>query len=300
MTDLTDKIGRTGCEIRYDWGEGYGYDKAPHAMLQRAVDGPLAGVGYLNVGGKRREFGVICVKIPKPIYVIHPKDAGWVIKRVQALMSIKPAWARPTRKIPLDKKGGDLSRFTEIPDWVDWVDTRWICQQCLPKESADWNPKQCDPGCTVSTASRNRQFRYSYDNRIMHPWTEKVFDARGSRVGTECERFHPGPRDPSAPVLCIPAIIPHTPGCEDHKATGRMERYWADFWGSVGDAIIEYNRRNPVRDDAENGDPSRPKPPPAPDPPTSESKSAWNTPLVLSLVAIGIAGTLVYASRGDQ
>lgn len=313
------KVGQHGCDFNYDDSIQGSSTYAIRATMQRAVESrPVATEELVAPDGTKRTFSILCVNYATswymspnrgPRYVIAPQDAGWVIKAVAPFMrpGMKPVFARGSRSLQIK------DHWVTAPAWATWIQTRWVCPNCIPQMSNDyegsvrqWNNNACAPECDVSQAPNNAwSSRFGYDIRIMMPWVRDLLSESGNQV---CNPLtdQPGTGLNEAPI-CLPIPIADVRECRTPLAD-TPRKYWEDFWAEVGKAITLYNLSSrAAAKEAELEDrppPPVPPPPPPPAPAVARSRSlepssssSSKLPLVIAGAAVLAAATILWRRR---
>lgn len=288
------KVGQRGCTPRYTPDENTGPYAVRHTM-ERAANAPEALTEALEApDGSSRPFRVICVDygtdwyrsdLSGARYVVAPEDSGWVLKAVMPFMrqEMRPVLAKPSRSVLFG------SRWITAPAWAHWIQTRWVCPNCIPRRVGErhWDNGSCAPKCDVSAdPSLVWSRRYGYDIRVMVPWVRDIISQSPNHV---CDPLADQPGSQvEEPPPCLPVPVQDVYECRSSEPTEAL--YWQDFWGEVGTAITRYNAASraaaeEAKDRAEPLPPAPPPPPPAPvapvtSPPPSQAHSALPAVLV--------------------
>lgn len=306
------RVGRHGCDVNYDEAIHGSSTYAIRETMQRAAtSGPVLTEQLLMPDGSRHDFSILCVnyatgwymsKQSGPRYVIAPQDAGWVVRAVAPFMrpGMRPVFARGSRAISMKGK------WINAPAWANWIQTRWICPNCIPQMNNDyqgrqreWDNNECSPQCDVSgDPSGVWTGRFGYDIRVMMPWVRDLRSESGNKV---CNPLvdQPG-TDAKEPPVCLPIPIFDLRECRTPVGAATYSKYWEDFWSEVGKAITLYNAssRAAAREaEVEQVPPPRvpPPPPPPPAPAVARSRSLGEPSSKLPLVIGGAAALAVAA-----
>lgn len=191
------------------------------AHWKQTFSSPVVARGNLRLPTGTRMFEMVC---NGAIAVIHPKDAGWVVRAVERYMTVKPIWAKAssTRTLP----GGLTVPAGAFP----WIPKQWTCPECYPRPDGSCID-DCTPRARFGGRMDGRVALYGYDNRFMRPWSVDV------DVIPECSGAGAGGEN----TLCMPV--------ED--ACGVLVRardYFQVFWQDVAKAITKYNENPPARE----------------------------------------------------
>lgn len=307
------KVGQHGCTPTYDDSIQGGSTYSIRETMQRAAtSSPVLTEQLITPDGRRREFSIVCVnygtgwymsKQSGPRYVVAPQDAGWVVRAVAPYMrpGMRPVFARASRSIQM--KGG---RWVTAPDWANWVQTRWVCPNCIPQMNNDyagrqreWNNNACSPQCDVSEdPNQTWTRRFGYDIRVMMPW---VRDLRSESNNQTCNPLvdQPGTGLQEPPV-CLPIPIFELRECRTPVGASTPAKYWEDFWSEVGKAITLYNASSKAAaKEAEIEQvppPVAPPPPPPPGPAVARSRSLGEPSSSKLPLVIGGAAALAVAA----
>lgn len=201
---------------------GAGFDYRAAVWTQAAASTPIAR-GTLKLPTGERMFRIIC---DGQTAVIHPDDAGWVVRAVESRMTrVKPIWAQAAtyRTLP----DGSQVRAGVFP----WLPQQWTCPECWPLIDMSGN---CNSQCTTQLyGGPNTDLRalYGYDNRLMRPWA-----ANANQV-PQCGQGAPGGPN----TLCMPV----EGSC---KLWANAKDYIQVFWQDVAQAIGQYNANPPPRE----------------------------------------------------
>lgn len=305
------KVGQHGCTPTYEDFQGSSTYAIRETMERAARSRPVLTEQLVTPDGRTRAFSILCVNYATgwymspnsgPRYVIAPQDAGWVIRAVAPFMrpGMRPVFARASRSIQM--KG----RWITAPAWADWIQTRWVCPNCIPEmlndyegQQRQWNNNGCSPQCDVSEDPNTTwTSRFGYDIRVMAPWVRDLNSSSGNQV---CNPLvdQPGTGAKEPPV-CLPIPIAELRECRTPVGAFTSAKYWEDFWSEVGKAITLYNLSSKAAaKEAEVEQvppPLAPPPPPPPRAPLVARSRALDAPSSSSKLPLVIAGAAVLAT----
>ncbi len=186
---------------------------------------PIIARGVLDDPAGKRSFRIVC---NREIAVVHPDDAGWLVRAVEPYMTrVKPIWAQTsnTRTVA----GGAAGDLTVRAGLFPWIPQQWTCPECWPQIDTS---NACDPRCTVDKiwggADARLRAIWGYDPRAMMPWASNVAELPACNQG--------GPGGPN--TLCMP--VDRFCWSQGVQASTYVQAFWQD----VAQAVAKYNEVN--------------------------------------------------------
>lgn len=203
-----------------DPGPGSDYWRARWAQ---AFSSSVIARGNLLLPTGTRTFRVIC---DGALAVVHPDDAGWLVRAVEPFMTVKPIWAQASATRVLPSAQGPVNAPAGRFPWLPKV---WTCPECYPQPNGACID-QCTPQARFGGRMDQLVALYGYDNRFMRPWAANI------ALIPECNG--PGPGGPD--TLCMPV----EGAC---GVLSRAQDYIQAFWQDVARAVTKYNENPPPR-----------------------------------------------------
>jgi hypothetical protein len=188
-------------------------------LWEQTIQSPPIAIGSLSATDldtyqplPPRTFRILC---NREIAVVHPDDAGWLVRKVEPYMKVvKPIWAQYSKT---------ASGLAVDAGLFSWLPGSWTCPECWPKIDKSGDCSECTVARFGGPSADLRKL-YGYDPRAMLPWAANV------RNVPSCGKGGPGGPD----TLCMPV----DGFCQ---LLASAKDYVSAFWQDVAQAVQSYN-----------------------------------------------------------